>query len=133
MGVSQGRFILFFVGAGSMTSLDFAEAARRLAEATRRAGHAAPGFRSPPRSTECRRSIRRRRTGEAVIAVQMKQRPSMAVLADMIDGVIAANRLGGIQAADLRDLLWAAVADLAADLAPSPTERTAEVRAIRAA
>lgn len=116
-----------------MTSLDFAASARRLADAALQAGHAAPGFRSPPRNSGCRRSIRRRRTGEAVIAVQMKQRPAVAVLADMVEGVIAANGLDGVQAADLRDLLWGALADLVADLSPSPPERTAEVRAIRAA
>lgn len=115
-----------------MTSLDFAEAARRLAEAARRAGHAAPGFRSPPRGAGCRRSIRRRRNGEAVIAVQMKHRPPVAVLADMIDGVIAANQVADSVAGDLRDQLWSAVAELALPAAPTP-ERSAEVRAIRAA
>ncbi len=115
-----------------MTSLDFAESARRLSEAARQVGQAAPGFRSPPRSPGCRRSIRRRRGGEAVIAVQVKDRPSVAVLADMVDGVIAANRLVGRPAADLRDHLWAAVADLATN-ADAPVERSAEIRAIRAA
>jgi len=120
-----------------MTSLDFAEAARRLSGAARRAGNAAPGFRSPPRNPNARRSIRWRRNGEAVIAVRVKDRPAVAVLADMIDGVVAANRLEQPAAADLRDHLWEAVADLSvadrgvAD-APAPS-RSAEFRAFRAA
>lgn len=67
-----------------------------------------------------------------MIAVQVKQRPPTAVLADMIDGVIVANQLAGPAGADLRDLLWAAAADGVLPIAPLP-ERSAEVRAIRAA
>jgi len=55
----------------------------------------------------------------------------VAVLADMVDGVIAANHLGGRQAAELRDELWAAVADIAAASAEPETDGV--VRAIRAA
>lgn len=67
-----------------------------------------------------------------MIAVQVKDRPSVAVLADMVDGVIAANGLGGREAAELRDELWEAVADIAANLA-EPVEHAGVVRAIRAA
>jgi len=67
-----------------------------------------------------------------VIAVQVKDRPSVAVLADMVDGVIAANGLEGRQAAELRDQLWAAVADIAAS-SVERDERAGVVRAIRAA
>lgn len=118
-----------------MTSLDFAEAARRLSGAARRAGRAAPGFRSPPRNPSVGRSIRWRRNGDAVVAVRVKSRPAVAVLADMIDGVVAANRLEQPAAADLRDQLWEVVTDLAVTVvadAPAPT-RGAEVRAMRAA
>lgn len=70
-----------------------------------------------------------------MIAVQVKDRPSIAVLADMVDGVIAANYLDGRPAAILRDTLWAAVADLATvETGKSPgVRRDAEVRQIRAA
>jgi len=61
----------------------------------------------------------------------VKDRPPVAVLADMVDGVIAANHLGGRQAAELRDELWAAVADIAAASAEPETDGV--VRAIRAA
>lgn len=67
-----------------------------------------------------------------MIAVQVKDRPSVAVLADMVDGVIAANGLGGREAAELRDELWEAVADIAASLS-EPVEHAGVVRAIRAA
>lgn len=130
--MSHLLLILVVVGAGRMTSLDFAETARRLSEAARQSGHDAPGFRSPPRAPGCRRSIRRRRSGEAVIAVQVKDRPSVAVLADMVDGVVAANRLVGRPAADLRDHLWDAVAELAGGPAET-VEQAGVVRAIRAA
>lgn len=116
-----------------MTSLDFAASARRLADAARQSGQTAPGFRSPPRSPGCRRSIRRRRDGEAVVAVQVRERPSVAVLADMIDGVIVANRLSGSEAGVLRDQLWQSVTDLLGDATPPARSGQAEVRPIRAA
>lgn len=62
----------------------------------------------------------------------MKDRPSIAVLADMVDGVVAANSLVGRPAADLRDELWIAIADLAAG-SEAFVEQTAEIRPIRAA
>lgn len=112
-----------------MTSLDFAEAARRLGAAARSAGHVAPGFRSPPRVAGCSRSIRRRRNGQAVVAVSLKGRPIAGVVADMVDGVVAANCLDGARASELRDLLWTSVAEM---VVPA-TDSVAEVRPFRAA
>lgn len=95
-----------------MTSLDFAEAAKRIGGAARAAGHEAPSFRSPPRVRGCQRSIQRRRNGSATVAVAFKQRPLPSVLADMIDGVIATNTLSAGSATVLRDQLWSSVVDL---------------------
>jgi hypothetical protein len=91
------------------TSIRFADAARHLGEAARRQGLVVPAFRSPPRCAEISRSIRRRRDGGATVSVALRGRPWPAVLADLIEGVIATNRLEGAPAATARDGLWAAV------------------------
>jgi hypothetical protein len=91
------------------TSLRFAAAARTLGLVARRQGLEVPGFRSPPRLTQVDRSLRRRADGAVMVSVRLKGRPWVAVLADMIDGVLAANRLAGAAAAQARTRLWAAV------------------------
>ena len=73
------------------TSLRFAAAARTLGQVARREGLVAPSFRSPPRT---------------VGLVRLRDRSWVAVVADMIDGVIVANLLESIDAARLRTLLW---------------------------
>ena len=55
------------------------------------------------------RSLRRFPEGGATVAVQLKGRPWPAVLADMIEGVVAANGLLPPHADRLRDELWQAV------------------------
>ncbi|MEN9823856.1 MAG: hypothetical protein ACO3AV_08375 [Ilumatobacteraceae bacterium] len=89
-------------------TLDFAQAARALGGEARRRGLVVPGFRSPPRIVGVDRSIRHHRNG-AVVAVRVKGRPFVAVLADMIEGVVAANHLKPPEADRLRSELWAAV------------------------
>lgn len=92
------------------TSLRFARLARSLAEAARAQGLHAPTFRSPPRLEGVTRSIVRR--GPAVtVAVALRDRPWPAVMADMVEGVVAANRLAGVRADRARAALWAAVAE----------------------
>jgi hypothetical protein len=51
-----------------------------------------------------------------VVAVALRDRPWPAVVADMIEGVVAANRLAGVRADRARTALWAAVTG-AGDLA----------------
>ena len=51
----------------------------------------------------------RRRGGSATVSVRLRHRPWAAVLADMIDGVIVANRLSGAAADTVRTALWQAV------------------------
>ncbi len=104
--MSQGLSTLVDMEA---TSLRFAAAARTLGLVARRQGLTVPGFRSPPRLAEVDRSLRRRADGGATVSVRLKGRPWVAVLADMIDGVIAANGLEGAEAARTRTRLWAAV------------------------
>lgn len=98
-----------------LTSVRFAGVARRLSEAARAQGVDAPGFRSPPRSPGFRRSIRREPDGSATVSVALRGRPGIAVIGDMIDGVITAAQLSGVEAAAVRDELWTAVAGLLDD------------------
>jgi hypothetical protein len=98
------------------TSLRFARLARSLAEAARAQGLRAPTFRSPPRIPDVSRSIVRR--GPAVtVSVALRDRPWPAVVADMIEGVVVANRLTAVRADHVRAGLWRVateVTDLAA-------------------
>ncbi len=90
------------------TTVAFAETARVLASVARRGGLEVPAFRSPPRLTGARRTLRRHPQG-AVVSVVLRGRPFEDVAADMVDGVIAANRLSGAAAARWRPVLTAAV------------------------
>ena len=107
------------------TSLRFSAAARTLGLVARRQGLAVPGFRSPPRLTEVDRTLRRRADGGATVAVRLKGRPWVAVLADMIDGIVVANGLDGAEAARVRTLLWCSVEGEAGSGEPTPPPRAA--------
>ena len=87
------------------STVDFASAARSLTREARRRGLVGPSFRCPPRLVGVDRSIRRRDDG-AIVSVRLRGRPWVAVLADMIEGVVAANRLVAPQADRLRADLW---------------------------
>lgn len=103
--------------AGGFTSIDFALAAQALAEQCRNLDLQAPDFRSPPQVLGLTRTLRRRADGSATVAVAFKNRPRSAVLADMIEGVVAANDLGGVDAARARDDLWSNLSVRLADAA----------------
>jgi hypothetical protein len=94
---------------GEASSLRFASAARTLGQVARARGLAVPGFRSPPRLDGVERSVRRRPDGGATIAVRLRGRPWVAVLGDMIEGVVVANRLTGSAAHQARNALWSGV------------------------
>ena len=68
----------------------------------------------PPRIVGVDRSVRRLEGGRAVVAVQLKGRPWLAVLGDMIEGVVVANRLQSPAADRVRSELWSAVGSLTA-------------------
>ena len=100
------------------TTLRFAATARLLAREVQRRRLRVPGFRSPPRMSGVDRTLRRYPSGSgATIAVRVRGRVWVAVLADMIEGVVAANRLTGPPADELRAALWS----VAGYEAPSPT------------
>lgn len=90
------------------TSIRFAGAARELGRASRLCGLTAPAFTSPPRLSGYSRTIRRRPNG-VTVAIVLRGRPWAAVLADMIDGVIVANQISGLEADRARTALWLAV------------------------
>ena len=94
------------------TTIDFASAARALTREARRRGLIAPSYRCPPRLVGIDRSIRRRAGADAVVAVRMSGRPRVAMLADMIEGVIATNQLRPPHADRVRAELWIAVDSL---------------------
>lgn len=94
------------------STVEFAHAARRLTRAAGRRGLVGPSFRCPPRLVGVDRTIRRRTDAEgggAVVSIRVKGRPRAAVLADMIEGVVIANRLVAPEADRLRNELWADV------------------------
>ncbi len=91
-------------------TLRFTAAARSLAEAARRMGLQPPGFRSPPRLGTVDRSLRRHPRG-TIVSVRLRGRPWAAVLADMVDGVVAANDLDPAAADGIRAALWEALAE----------------------
>ena len=92
-------------------SLRFAAAARTIADAARRSGLVTPSFRSPPRARDRDRTLRRRADGSCAVAVRLTGRPFVAVLSDMVEGTVAANRLVGPAADQLRRDLWLAFED----------------------
>lgn len=118
------------VGAASPSrpaTVMFAEAAKVLSAAARAHGLAAPSFRTPPRLVGLDRTVRRHPQGGSV-AVRVRGRPWPAVVADMIDGVIALNRLESTRANRVRANLWDAVLDDGARLSgdmPSGPRRVA--------
>ena len=108
-----------------MTSLEFAELARRLGAVARTAGFEPPSFRSPPRSPAHTRALVRQSGGSVTVSVRLKNRSSLAVAADLIDGVIAANAVVGQPAGHLRDELWQAADDVLLPRVPSTSRSLA--------
>lgn len=115
----------------STSTLRFATAARELADAARVQGWEAPGFRSPPRRVGADRTVRRHVTGGAVVSVRVRDRPWLAVLGDMIEGVVVANRFTGADADRCRTRLWSAIEPWVA--APPASEAAAHMGATVAA
>ena len=92
----------------SGNAIEFANAARTLTQEAQRRGLIGPSYRCPPRIVGVDRSLRRHAEG-AVVAVTVRGRPWAAVLADMIEGVVVANRIPPARAFRLRTDLWAAL------------------------
>jgi hypothetical protein len=95
------------------STVEFADAARRLSRAAQRRSLDVPSYRCPPRLVGVDRTIRRRRAdkgGGAVVSIRVKGRPREAVLADMIEGVVVTNGLRSPDADRIRTDLWTVIA-----------------------
>lgn len=92
----------------SSTTLRFAQAVRTISESARLQGLTVPLFRTPPRAAGAVRTLRRTRRGP-VVSVAVVGRPWVNVLADLVDGVVAANDLAGGPAIRCRTALWSAL------------------------
>ena len=92
----------------SAPSLRFSIVAKVISDVCVRCGLEVPGFKSPPRSADLDRTVRRERSG-SVVAVRIKDRPFEAVIADMVEGVILCNDLPVVKAGQLRNIMWSAV------------------------
>jgi hypothetical protein len=103
----------------------FADAAKVLAGVARAQGLVAPSFRTPPRTLGLDRTVRRTASGGSV-AVRVKGRPWPAVIADMIEGVVAVNGLSSARANRVRADLWDAVCErIDGDVVPASRHRVA--------
>ena len=89
-------------------TIRFADLARRLSAASRASGLVVPAFRTPPRRAGVPRTIRRL-PGGPVVAVALRDRVFAEVLADMVEGIVIANRLEGAAAGRIRSTLLDAV------------------------
>jgi len=103
-GVTQGPATSGENRGGGAPVLRFADTARRLGAAARAAELEVPAFRCPPRVPGAHRTLRRY-PGGAVISVVLKDRQFAEVRADMVEGVLAVNRLQGEAATRVRDAL----------------------------
>jgi hypothetical protein len=90
------------------SSIRFAEVARRLGAAAHANGLAVPAFRCPPRAAGADRTLRRY-PGGTVVSVRLRDRPFAVVVGDMVDGVLAANRVASADEPRVRAALRAAV------------------------
>lgn len=86
---------------------EFSCLARGLAAHARRHGLRAPSFKTLP--IEERRSLRRYPDGTARVSVPARGRQPQAVVDDMVEGVVRANGLQGIEAARKRLALWESI------------------------
>ncbi len=96
-------------------ALRFATAARRLGAAARASGLVVPAFRSPPRVKGASRTLKRY-PGGAVVSVKLRDRSYGDVVDDMIDGVLATNRVSPESRPRLRQAFQLALGDVDIDL-----------------
>lgn len=94
--------------AADTPSVRFADVARRLGAAAHANGLAVPAFRCPPRTAGALRTLRRY-PGGTVVSVRLRDRAFQAVVGDMVDGVLAANRVAPPDEPRLRAALCAAL------------------------
>ncbi len=111
------------------SATDFATASRILTDTAAQFNGTAPGFRSPPRIPGVKRSVTRNRDGSVTVAVAVRDRPVMAVIADMIDGIMLTS--GDSGESNLYDALWSAAQSWVQNMRPTtePSPRHLRVAA----
>jgi hypothetical protein len=107
-----------------LPALRFAETARRLGAAAHAARLEVPAFRCPPKVPGADRTIRRY-PGGAVVAVRLRGRPFESALADMVEGVVVANRLPEGEAAAARRMLIEAAWSVSSEAGAEPVTAAA--------
>jgi hypothetical protein len=105
------------------SATEFSESVRTVVAVARRRGLRPPAFRSPPRLDGVDRSIQRRRNGVVTVAVRREDRPLAAIRSDVVEGVVAANRLSGEAADRFRRAAWSALDGAAPERASLPRAR----------
>lgn len=102
------------VRTAELPAVRFAEAARRLGRAAHELGLEVPAFRCPPKVPGADRTLRRY-PGGTVVAVRLRGRSFEGVLADMVEGVLVANRVAEADADRFRPVLAGAAHGEGAD------------------
>ncbi|MDP7066510.1 MAG: hypothetical protein QF637_02690 [Acidimicrobiales bacterium] len=110
----------------SAPSVRFSMVAKTIGRLGAQVGFTVPGFRSPPRSGEIDRTLRKDGSG-SIVAVRIKDRQFEAVVADMIEGVVVCNGLSAERSSELRNLLWRAAMQVGKDAAPEFRHRPTAV------
>lgn len=95
----------------SVSFAQFSALARRVADQARGLGLEPPAFRTPPKVDGADRTLRRTPDGGrgGVVAVRLSGRTAAAVVADLVEGVVAVNSLGGDDAVRVRSALLAGI------------------------
>ena len=86
-------------------SIQFSIAVRTLGRIADQLGYRIPQFRCPPPSAKYQRSVRKTGEENLSISIVIRGRPWLAILADIVEGVVIANTQSG-QDSELRNILW---------------------------
>lgn len=90
------------------SSIFFGEVVNALSSQARRHGLSVPVFRSPPRIIGVTRTIYNSGEDKTVVAIATRQRANVAVVSDVIEGILESNSLDLIERMRSRELLWEA-------------------------
>lgn len=90
-------------------SVNFVSVVRTLGRIANQREFISPSFRCPPPSAKFQRSMRNLGEGEITISIVIRERPWLAVLADIVEGFVIANK-SLERESELRNLLWDSIA-----------------------
>lgn len=90
-------------------SINFLKVIRTLERIAGQRGFVAPSFRCPPPSAKFQRSLKKLKDDKVVVSIVVRDRPWLAVLADIVEGFVIANN-SSEREPELRNLLWDSIA-----------------------